>query len=173
MSDADARETRTEHFATRTNPFHFEDCGLPNIYLAGIRYFKYASGRVTPEIPAVKQLMQLIARILISKRIALTGNEIRFLRKRLGERQNAFARSVGIEPETLSRAENGHQILSESNDKVIRLYYAWSALDDPHLNELRLSLRKTLAEWQKAKQNQPPKKTVVKVTNDEWEIQVA
>src|SRR5579863_4827405 len=125
MEMTDARETRTEHFATEDHPFHFEDCGLPNIYLVGIRYFKYSSGRIVPEIPAVKELMQLIAKDIIFKPTPLTGNEIRFLRKRLGQKQTVFSRAVGLEPETLSRAENDHQTLSESNDKLIRLYYAW------------------------------------------------
>ena len=165
----EAGETRTEHLATENSPFHFEDCGLPNIYLVGIRYYKYSAGRIVAEIPAIKELMQLIARDVICRPRALTGNEIRFLRKRLGQKQNVFARSVGIEPETLSRAENGHQVLSESNDKLIRLYYAWSALDDAELNAMRTALQKTLAEWHEAKR--PPKKTVVKVTNDEWEVQ--
>lgn len=170
MEMTDAREMRTEHFATEKHPFHFEDCGLPNIYLVGIRYFKYSSGRIVSEIPAIKELMRLIARDLISTPRALTGNEIRFLRKRLGQKQNVFARSVGIEPETLSRAENGHQILNESNDKLIRLYYAWSALDDVELNELRIASQKTFAGWHKAKR--PPKKTVARVTNDEWTLHV-
>ena len=170
---AEASETRKEHFATERAPFHFVDSGLPNIYLVGIRYFVYKSGRVVAEIPAIKQLMQLIARHLIAKPGPLTGDEIRFLRKRLGEKQVNFSHAVGLEPETLSRAENGHQTLSESNDKLIRLYYALSAFDDDRLNEARESLRKAINEWKQANQGRLPKKTVVKVTNDEWELQAA
>lgn len=166
-------EKRTEYIATQKSPFHFEDCGLPDVYLVGIRYFVYESGRLVAEIPAIKQLLQLLARVLLAKATALTGSEIRFLRKRLGEKQVAFARSIGIEPETLSRAENDHQMLSESNDKLIRLYYALSAFDDDHLNEVRHILVKTLAEWGDGKQGEPPKKTIVKVKNDAWELQAA
>lgn len=166
-------EKRTEHIATQKAPFHFVDSGLPNVYLVGIRYFTYQSGRLVAEIPAIKPLMQLLARTLIAKPAALAGSEIRFLRKRLGEKQVTFARSIGIEPETLSRAENDHQVLSESNDKLIRLYYALSAFDDAHLNEARQALVKTLAEWGKAKPEGLSKKTVIKVKNNAWELHAA
>lgn len=166
-------EKRTEHVATQKAPFHFVDCGRPNVYLVGIRYFTYQSGRLVAEIPAIKELMQLLARTLIAKPAALAGSEIRFLRKRLGEKQVTFARSISLEPETLSRAENDHQVLSESNDKLIRLYYALSAFDDDYLKEVRPILVKTLAEWADGKQGEPPKKTIVKVKNDAWELQAA
>jgi DNA-binding transcriptional regulator YiaG len=163
-------EQRTEKIATEENPYHFEESGLSNIYLVGIRYFVYESGKVIPEIPAIKPLMQLIARNLIEKPAALTGEEIRFLRKRLGKKQIEIAHDIGLEPETLSRCENGKQKLGESNDKFLRFYYAFSALDDIHLNELRTEIRKMLSEWH---DYGPPKKTVAKVTNHEWELTAA
>jgi DNA-binding transcriptional regulator YiaG len=163
-------EQRTEQIATTDEPYHFQESGLSNIYLVGIRYFVYESGKVIPEIPAIKSLMQLIARDLIEKPSALTGEEIRFLRKRLGKKQIEVAHDIGIEPETLSRCENGRQKLGESNDKFLRFYYAISALDDIHLNELRKEMRKMLSEWH---EHGPAKKTVAKVTNDEWELTAA
>lgn len=165
-------EQRTEKIATRDNPYHFQESGLSNIYLVGVRCFVYESGKVIPEIPAIKSLLQLIARDLIEKPTALTGEEIRFLRKRLGKKQIDVAHDMGVEPETLSRCENGKQKLGESNDKFMRLYYAFSATDDIHLNELRTEIRKMLSEWHEAEYG-PAKKTVVTVTNDEWELTAA
>ena len=164
---------RTEHIATMDKPFHFVDSGLQNIYLVGIRYFTYSDGRVVPEIPAIKKLMQLIARDLIEQEEPLTGDEIRFLRKRLAQKQAEFARAIGIEPETLSRCENGHQKLGESNDKFIRLYYALSALDDSVLSEVRQKLKQMLFEWHEKQFESDKKPVVAKVTNEEWELQAA
>src|ERR1044071_4930648 len=158
-------EQRTEHIATEAKPFHFADSGLSNIYLVGIRYYTYRDGRIIPEIPAVKQLMQLIARDLIEQETALTGDEIRFLRKRLGQKQVDFARTIGIEAETLSRFENGHQKLSETNDKFIRMYYALAALDDANLSELRRPLKQLLLEWHERKHSGGKKPLVAKVRN--------
>lgn len=166
-------EQRTEQIATLEKPFHFVDSGLPNIYLVGIRYFTYQDGHVVPEIPAIKKLMQLIARDLIVQESPLTGDEIRFLRKRLGQKQTDFAKAIGIEPETLSRCENDHQKLSESNDKFIRLYYALSALDDSVLSEARARLKQMLFDWQETQFAANKKPVVAKVTNEEWELQAA
>jgi len=164
---------RIEHLATSEKPFHFLDSGLPNIYLIGIRYFVYQDGRIVPEIPAIRQLMQLIARNLIRQTEALTADETRFLRKRLGQKQIEFSSAIGIEPETLSRCENGHQKLGESNDKFIRLYYAFSALDDIHLSALRTQIKEMLAGWHEAEYSSSRKPVLAEVTNDEWKLQVA
>jgi DNA-binding transcriptional regulator YiaG len=166
-------EQRIEQVATREKPFHFLDSGLSNIYLVGIRYFTYPDGRIVPEIPAVKQLMQLIARDLIEQESAMTGDEVRFLRKRLGQKQIDFARSIGIEAETLCRCENGHQKLSETNDKFIRLYYALAALDDHNLSELRQRLRQMFLDWHEMQYAANKKPVVVTVTNEQWELQAA
>jgi transcriptional regulator with XRE-family HTH domain len=166
-----AKTERTECVATPENPFHFVDSGLSNVYLVGIRYFVHPDGKIVPEIPAVKQLMQLIARDLIEREYALTGHEIRFLRKRLGQKGVDFARAIGIEPETLSRAENDHQKLNESNDKLIRLYYVLAS-DDANLAELYKQLRSMMEEWHQT-QYTDRKPVVAAVTNDEWQLQAA
>jgi transcriptional regulator with XRE-family HTH domain len=164
---------RTERLATAKKPFHFIDCGLSNVYLVGIRYFVYPDRRVVPEIPAIKQLMQLIARDLIERDSALSGDEIRFLRKRLGQKQVDFARAIGIEPETLSRAENDHQKLNESNDKLIRLYYALAATDDAKLVGLRRKLTSMMEEWRQTQEASKRKPVVATVKNDEWRLHAA
>lgn len=166
-------EQRTEHLATIEQPFHFVDSGLPNVYLAGIRYFTYPDGRIAADIPAVKQLMRLIARDLIQQQEPLTGDEIRFLRKRLGQRQNELAQAIGIQPETLSRCENGHQDLGESTDKFIRYYYALSALDDMELAASRHALREMLAEWHDEQPSSGRKPVVAQVINDRWILRAA
>ncbi|HET6843205.1 MAG TPA: hypothetical protein VFK06_16245 [Candidatus Angelobacter sp.] len=166
-------EQRTEHLATQEKPFHFLDSGLSNIYLVGIKYYVYSDGRIVPEIPAVKQLMQLIARDLIEQQSALTGDEIRFLRKRLGQKQIDFSRAIGIEAETLSRCENGHQKLGESNDKLIRLYYAISALDDTNLSQLRKEIMEMLREWHEVQYASEKPRVVATVTNEQWQLQAA
>jgi|SRR6185312_3413504 transcriptional regulator with XRE-family HTH domain len=162
---------RTEIVTTRENPYHFIESGLSNIYLIGIRCIQSESGKMIPEIPAVKQLLQLIARDIIIKPSSLNGDEVRFLRKRLGKKQTDFSRAIGIEPETLSRAENNHQPLGETTDKLIRFYYALAAIDDSHLNEMRVQIDRVLSEWHASQQ--PPKKRVASVHNDEWQLQAA
>lgn len=123
---------RREHFATAEKPFHFADCGLDNVYLIGIRYFEEPDGRLVAEIPALKRLMQSIARDVVRSPLDLTGEQIRFLRKRLGKKGTEYCRYLGIEPETLSRMENGKQAISSQVQKLARLSYC-AFSEDPTL----------------------------------------
>jgi len=95
MKDHNCQAHRVEKFATAEAPFHFVDSGLPNVYLVGIKYFVCECGEVVAEIPAVKQLMQLIARDLVLCPLDLTGVELRFLRKRLGKKATEYCKYLG------------------------------------------------------------------------------
>jgi len=161
----DCLATRQEFLATADQPFHFTDSGLSNVYLVGIKYFQCSCGGLTAEIPAIKQLLELIAQNLIEKPEALTGDEVRFLRKRLGKKAKDFAAEVGIEPETLSRIENGHLPVAQQTDKLIRADYLLNT-DSPLVEQMRKSLLEVLKSWKQAQQ--PGGKIVAKVTNNEW-----
>jgi len=117
------KEDFTEHIATESRPFHFVDSGLDNVYLVGIKYFVYSDGRVVAEIPALKQLMQLIAKDLVFCPAALSGSEIRFLRKRLGVKSSEMAGHLRVEFESFSRIENGHNPVSPQIDLLTRMVY--------------------------------------------------
>lgn len=114
---------RKEFFATIEDPFHFVDSGLDNVYLVGIKYFKDEDGNTTAEIPALEQLMQLIARDIVLASRDLTGKEVKYLRKRLGKKATEFSTYLGLEPETLSRIEKEKQSASQQVQKLSRLAY--------------------------------------------------
>lgn len=165
-ADHDCQSSRVEHLATEGRPFHFTDSGLPNVYLIGIKYFTCECGNVVAEIPALKPLMRLIARDVIANPGALSGEEIRFLRKRLGMKAVDFAKALGLEPETLSRIENNKQPASEQSDKLIRLVYAVSAKDDPAIAvEAGKLVEDMIASWN-AQHSQT--KIVKKMNANEW-----
>jgi len=136
-----------EKFATESEPFHFTDSGLSNVYLIGIKYYVCECGNVVAEIPAVKQLMRLIARDLVEGTASLISDEVRFLRKRLGRKSIEFAKELGVEPETLSRIENGKVPITEPLDKLIRLVYAVSADDPDLLNGVTIMIKSWLTSW--------------------------
>jgi putative zinc finger/helix-turn-helix YgiT family protein len=164
-------ESRVEHLATHEQPFHFSASGLSNVYLIGVKHYTCECGQTLADIPAIKDLMQLIARDLVRKKTSLIGEEIRFLRKRLGKKQTDFSREIGIEPETLSRYENDKQPISEAQDKLIRIYYlAFS--DDPDFAEIRKALSELISQQSTTS---APKKIVAQVSKqDEWEdVEVA
>jgi len=158
----------TERFATGKSPYHFTDSGLDYVYLSGIAYFKCRNGHRLADIPAVEQLMELIARDVVEKPAALTGPEIKFLRKRLSKKAVDFAKEIGLEPETLSRIENSKRQAKESTDKLIRLYYAVSSGDPVLLKELQTALVDLLTRWT---ETQSKKKLMAKVTDNAWETE--
>ncbi len=68
--------------------------------------------------------MRVKARDLVVSKANLTGPEVRFLRKRLGKKATEYCKFLGLEPETLSRIENGKQAISSATEKLARLSYA-------------------------------------------------
>jgi transcriptional regulator with XRE-family HTH domain len=148
-------------------PYHFVDSGLPNVYLVGIRYFRCECSQQLADIPAIKQLLNLIARDLVEEPSPLTGAEIRFLRKRLGKKAADFAKQIGLEPETLSRIENQHLPASERTDKLIRLYYALASKDPILLGQMQDGVDQMLTTWQRI-DPLPQKKIVASVKDNEW-----
>jgi transcriptional regulator with XRE-family HTH domain len=172
MTDHNCKASRVEKVATIEKPYHFLDSGLPNVYLVGIKYFVCECGNVVAEIPAVKQLMQLIARDVVLSPRDLTGKEIRFLRKRLGKKATEYCSYLGVEPETLSRIENDKQQLSTQGQKLARLSYCvFSA--DLHLVQCARSIFQSIIEEINTSQK---KKKIVLIMDDknEWqELQAA
>jgi DNA-binding XRE family transcriptional regulator len=107
--------------STMRKPYHFVGSGLQNVYLVGV---EYEVDRETQEqraaIPRLPDLLTWIAVTLLSKEAPLTGEELRFLRKRVGKSSKDFAQLVGLTSEQYSRIENGSR-LTPSNDKLFRL----------------------------------------------------
>ena len=101
-------------------PYHFVGSGLPNVYLVGV---DYEVNRETEEqraaIHRLPDLLTQIAVTLLSKEAPLTGDELRFLRKRVGKSSKDFAQLLGVTSEQYSRVENGAR-LTATNDKLVR-----------------------------------------------------
>ena len=73
-------------------------------------------------IPCLPELLNALALAVVGKNSTLTGDELRFLRKRLGKSSKDFAALVGLTSEQYSRIENG-AMLTPPNDKLIRLMF--------------------------------------------------
>lgn len=160
------KSTRLEKFATPAEPFHFTDSGLPNVYLVGIKYFVCSEcGNVVAEIPAIKQLMQLIARDIVLSPQDLTGEKIRFLRKRLGKKASEYAKYLGFTPETLSRIENDKQPISVQAQKLARLSYCVFS-EDPQLVECAKTILQLIL--QEIKNDEKDKIVLEMDLNQEW-----
>jgi DNA-binding transcriptional regulator YiaG len=109
----------------------FKESGLNNVLLKSIEVVTCAKCKnVSPRIPQHEDLMRTIAVALIDKPSELAGDEVRFLRKYLGEGSERFAQMLGIDRSHLSRVENGALAISKQTDRLVRAL-AW--IHDPKL----------------------------------------
>lgn len=105
------------------DPYHYTESGLDYVYLEGIDVCKCSCGEVIVSIPTMPQLHSVIGLSIIKKKSLLSGQEIRFLRKNMGLTATKLSEIIGIDNATISRWENGNQVIKKSNDRFIRLVY--------------------------------------------------
>lgn len=99
----------------------YPESGLLNVQLVNVPVWVCRNGHEELEIPAVTQLHDLLAQMVIRKPAALTAAEIRFLRRRIGIQSKEFAQRIGLTPVTLSRFETGSRKPTRRLELLIRL----------------------------------------------------
>jgi len=101
--------------------YRFTESGLKNVLLKNVEVVVCRECKSeSPRIANHDDLMRTIAVALIDKPFELAGDEVRFLRKYLGEGSTAFAQMLGIDRSHLSRVENGAMEISRQTDRLVR-----------------------------------------------------
>jgi DNA-binding transcriptional regulator YiaG len=117
-------ENARKCFATAEQPYHYVGSGLQSVYLIGVTYYVCREcNKQAAEIPSMKELHEAIARAVVSKTSPINGDEVRFLRKRLGIKAVDFSPMVSLTPEYLSAVENSPDPVDPGRDKLVRLIY--------------------------------------------------
>jgi transcriptional regulator with XRE-family HTH domain len=120
----DCEESALERISTPEKPYHYVGSGLGNVYLIGVKYWVCrVCGKQSAEIPLLNLLLASIGRTLVEKQSPLTGEQVRYLRKRLGKASKEFAALVGVTPERYSAIEASEAPLAEGRDKLVRFVY--------------------------------------------------
>lgn len=116
--------------------YHYQESGLPNVYLVnGYRDVETPHGRGIA-IEDVHGLHGAIARELVYTKPALSGAEVRFIRKFLDLTQVRLADLLGVEEQSIRRWE-GLDELPRQADRSARLVFRDVMRDrDPPLEEL-------------------------------------
>jgi DNA-binding transcriptional regulator YiaG len=100
--------------------------GIPVIILhAAVQEKCVACGAVLATV--IPDLDGLIAAVAVTRAMEpakLTGVEIRFLRKAIGLTGKALAEALEVKPETLSRWENGKDVMGPTSEKLLRMVTA-------------------------------------------------
>ncbi len=111
-----------QHIERRTTDY--PESGLANVQLINVPVWVCERGHEELEVPAVNQLHELLASMVVRKPARLSGAEIKFLRKRVGLSGKTFAERIGITPVQLSRLETGARPVTQRTDLLIRLAIA-------------------------------------------------
>ena len=104
--------------------YHYQECGLPNVYLAGIdvAICKECNEKF-PIIPSILDLYDKIAEAVALKPQTLVGIEVKFLRKQLGLTAVQWASFMKTDKATISRWENDHNPIGRQSDALVRYLY--------------------------------------------------
>jgi DNA-binding transcriptional regulator YiaG len=156
---------KKEMRATLEHPYHFLDSGLSNVYLLGIKYWTCEQcDRQAAEIPALEELMSVMAKSVVMKPALLKGEEIRFLRKRIGKKASEFAELINKTPEHLSKLENDQVSLPEETDKLIRLTYGMLCGDQ----QLLVDIAAIAEQWMRSISNRANENITFKKKANAW-----
>lgn len=96
---------------------------LPSVRLEGVEIRTCEScGERYEVIPRIAHLNRQLVTMLTGKRAMLAPEEVRFLRKSIGWSGRDFAAHMGVDPATVSRWENGHEPMSATADRLLRMF---------------------------------------------------
>jgi DNA-binding transcriptional regulator YiaG len=103
--------------------FHDDHMGVPIILMSAVTQ-ESCEGCGTVSrivIPALPSLITAVAVKRITVADKLNGDEVRFLRKALGWKAKELAEKLQVTPESISRWENGAQLINSSAEQYLRL----------------------------------------------------
>ena len=123
----------TQRKSTYEHPYHYTESGLPNVFLVNIDVYSCPSCDVeVADIPRMNELHLMLAKELLLKPVATTGDEFRFLRKEARMKPKEFAERIGVDAKTVLNWEKS-EALSRQNDVTIRFLVATELLQGKEL----------------------------------------
>ncbi|MCI0490957.1 MAG: hypothetical protein L0229_30565 [Blastocatellia bacterium] len=105
-------------------PYHYTESGLPNVYLVNVDvYYCEQCGIEVASIPHPRELHLLIVTDILVKPSAMTGDELRFIRKTLMMQPEEFADLLAVETQTILDWQNA-KALNRQSDSLVRFIFA-------------------------------------------------
>lgn len=103
--------------------YHYTESGLDNVYLRDGYNTIEIDGEIAVSIHDLAGLHRVIGQDIIHKSPALTGDEIRFLRKEMNLTQSSFAAILSVSEDTVRGWENERTDIPGPADKLVRGIY--------------------------------------------------
>lgn len=99
----------------------YPESGLDNVQLLNVPVWVCTNGHEELVIPAIEELHNLLAHMIVRQPSSLSSKDIRFLRRRLGLTARDFSAQMGWTPEWQSQLENGHVVAPRTSDLLMKL----------------------------------------------------
>lgn len=147
-------------------PLHYTDCGLDDVYLLSgyeVETTPYGDGI---SIKNLDQLHTAIGCYLTRQKKALSGKELRFLRKQLDLTQSHLGKILGLSPQQVARWEKGESEISGAADILIRALFIQHAGGNLDLQALAKALEELDAPMS-------DEKSLFENTDDGWKARLA
>lgn len=104
-------------------PLHYLECGLDDVYLvSGFEIVKTPYGKGVA-VKNVDALLRAIGTKLATEKKALTGKELRFLRKQMDLTQSELGQIVGLSSQQVARWEKGEYEIPGPAERLVRLLF--------------------------------------------------
>jgi YgiT-type zinc finger domain-containing protein len=101
----------------------YPESGLDDVLLLNVPVWVCKNSHEEVEIPAVEDLYNLLAYLVVRQVAPLSGRDLRFLRKRFGLTARQFAAQIGCTPEWISQIENGRAAIDRPKELLFRLSF--------------------------------------------------
>jgi len=105
------------------NPLHYTECGLDDVYLKGGYVIEKTPHGEGLSIKNLDGLHKAIGCYLTTQKKALSGKELRFLRKEMDLTQSDLGKLLGLSSQQVARWEKGESDISGSADVLVRGLY--------------------------------------------------
>jgi DNA-binding transcriptional regulator YiaG len=105
--------------------YHYTECGLPNVFLGdGYRVIETSAGRAV-SIQNVAGLHEAICQTLVEEKpAALTGFDVRFIRKFLDLTQSSLGELLGVQEQTVRGWERKKaEEIPPQADRAVRMVF--------------------------------------------------
>lgn len=116
--------TVTHRRSTFVEPYHYTESGLPNVYLVNVEVYhcEHCQSEIA-SIPHPGELHILLVNMILAKPGAMTGDELRFVRKALKMTPKEFADLLTVDSQTILDWQSA-RTLSKPNDSLVRFVVA-------------------------------------------------
>ena len=126
----DYRLINQDELLIRIIMFHYKDCGLSTVWLINGYAHEKMNNKTLFHIEDKPALHRLIAKALINRRGALTGQEMYFIRSEMKLLRQELGEKMGVNASAIGQWEQSHHPLPRLADIELRTVYVGSLMEE-------------------------------------------